>query len=149
MRKTLLLAFLSLSSLWSTPAHAGAALKESQAFEAAVQAGKPQAAPVTDGAAEGRLGNSSMRRANRTAAEILKQQMREQRPDDLKTLAEAGSAMVPGESTRLRAHAAVLSRQGAHADARRAMDAALAALAAENMGGAAPLLQRMTRESVG
>ena len=64
-------------------------------------------------------------------------------------LAEAGSAMVLGESTRLRAHAAVLSRQGAHADARRAMDAALAALATENMGGAAPLLQRMTRESVG
>lgn len=72
--------------------------------------------------------------------------------DDLalaeRALDEAGSATVLGESTRLRAHAAVLSRRGAHADARRAMDAALAALDTENMGGATPLLQRMTRESV-
>lgn len=93
MRHSLLLG-LALSTV-AMRAHAGggAPLKESAAFEQSLSAAQP-AAPASDGTAEGRLGDASMRRANRTAAEILKQQMREQRPADLKLLAEAGNADV-------------------------------------------------------
>lgn len=88
---------LSLSLLAAAPAFAGVALKESAAFEESLarsQPGKPASAPSSDGSAEGKLGDGNMRRANRTAAEILKQQMRDQRPADLKLLAEAGNADV-------------------------------------------------------
>lgn len=64
-------------------------------------------------------------------------------------LAAATTAPVMSESTRLRARAAVLWRRGAHDEARKTVDEALAALATEEMGGATPLLERMTRQSVG
>jgi hypothetical protein len=85
--------------------HAGGPpLKEQAEFLNQVQAAAP-AAPApgpakpagysfSDGDAEGRLGDGAMRRANKAAAEILKQRMEQSRPDDLKLLAEAGNADV-------------------------------------------------------
>ncbi len=63
--------------------------------------------------------------------------------------AAAAEAPIMSESTRLRAWAAVLWRRGAHDEARKTVDEALAALATEEMGGATPLLERMTRASIG
>lgn len=63
-------------------------------------------------------------------------------------LAAAGETPVLSESTRHRARAAVLWHRGAHDEARAEVNTSLAALAAEDMGGAAPLLERLAHESL-
>lgn len=66
-----------------------------------------------------------------------------------RALAAAGDTPVSSPSTRLRARAAVSWLHGARDEATQAATAALAALAVEDLGGATPLLERMTHEATG
>src|SRR5262245_770296 len=95
---------LLLLSLALVARSASAQQAEAKAFESSLKALAPPAPPAaapaapgyafSDGSAEGALGEGSMRKANRAAAEILKRRMQEERPDELRLVREAAGAEV-------------------------------------------------------
>ncbi|HJZ87081.1 MAG TPA: SH3 domain-containing protein [Polyangia bacterium] len=90
----------AVAALTFFPLLAQAQQKERAQFESDMEKAMPSAkpggrpAPASDGDADGKLGNTEMRKANRTAAEILKRRMEQERPDDAKILRAAVGADV-------------------------------------------------------
>jgi len=86
---------LALALLLVAPAALAAEpTPEQAAFEEDLVDALGGAAPSSDGDASGRLGDDRMRKANRAAAEILRQRMQADRPGELQLLRQAAQAEI-------------------------------------------------------